>query len=108
MRNLDEVEGLVNEVKEFLIEQYDDRIKQVIVYGSFARGEATDDSDVDVAVIVDDDLNIEAVEAKLNDFLFNILLERNELISVFAIPESIFENYRSPFILNTREEGVPI
>ena len=108
MRSLDEVKAILNEVKEFLIEQYSDGIKQVIVYGSFARGEATDDSDIDVAVVVDDDLGVEAVEAELNDFLFNILLERNELISVFAIPESIFENYRSPFILNTREQGVPI
>ncbi len=108
MRNIDEIRDLINEIKNFLIKQYSDRIKQVIVYGSFARGEATDDSDIDVAVIVDDNLNVKDVETGLNELLFDILLKRNELISVFAIPESIFKNYKSPFILNTKGEGVVI
>ncbi len=51
----------------------------------------TNDYDIDVALIIDDCLSIEDVEAELSDFLFDILLERNELISVFAIPERIFE-----------------
>ena len=108
MRNLDEIRDLVDEIKKFLIEKYGDGIKQVLVYGSFARGEATNESDIDVAVIVDDSLNTEKVEGELSDFLFDILLDRNELISVFAIPENIFENYKSPFILNTKAEGVAI
>ncbi len=108
MRKLDDVKDLVDEIKNFLIEKYDDKIKQVLVYGSFARGEATEDSDIDMAVIVDDSLNTAGVESELSDFLFDILLERKELISVVAIPESIFENYKSPFILNTKAEGVAI
>ncbi len=108
MRSLDEIKDLVNEIKKYLTEKYGEGIKQVLVYGSFARGEATKDSDIDMAVIVDDSMNTESVEAGLNDFLFDILLERNELISIFAIPESIFENYRSPFIINTKAEGIVI
>jgi len=75
---------------------------------SFARGEATEASDIDMAVIIDDSINAENVEKELSDFLFDILLDRKELISVFAIPESIYENYNSPFILNTKAEGVTI
>jgi predicted nucleotidyltransferase len=108
MRTLDDIKDLVNEIKRFIIEKYGDNIKQVIVYGSFARGEATEASDIDMAVIIDDSLNAENVEKELSDFLFDILLERKELISVFAIPESIYENYNSPFILNTKAEGVAI
>jgi predicted nucleotidyltransferase len=108
MRSIDEIMDLVIDIKKFLIKQYENRIKDVIVYGSFARGEATGNSDIDMVVIVEDNLNTEAVEAGLSDFLFNILLERNELISVFAIPETIFKTYKSPFILNTKEEGVVI
>jgi predicted nucleotidyltransferase len=108
MRKLDDIKDLAEEIKKFLIEKYDNKIKQVLVYGSFARGEATEDSDIDMAVIVDDNVNTEEVESELSDFLFDILLERKELISVVAIPESIFESYRSPFILNTKAEGVAI
>lgn len=108
MRTLDEIKDIADEIKKFLIREYGNGIKQVLIYGSFARGEATEDSDIDMAVIIDDSLKAENVEKELSDFLFDILLERKELISVFAIPESIFENYNSPFILNTKAEGVAI
>ena len=108
MRTLEDIKDLVNGIKRFLIDTYGDNIKQVVVYGSFARGEATEASDIDMAVIIDDSINAENVEKELSDFLFDILLDRKELISVFAIPESIYENYNSPFILNTKAEGVAI
>ncbi len=108
MRTFDDIKDLANEIKRFLIDKYNDDIKQVIVYGSFARGEATEASDIDMVVIIDDSINAENVENELSDFLFDILLDRKELISVFAIPESIYENYNSPFILNTKAEGIAI
>ena len=108
MRTLEDIKDLANEIKRFLIDKYGKDIKQVMVYGSFARGEATEASDIDMAVIIDDSINAENVEKELSDFLFDILLDRKELISVFAIPESIYENYNSPFILNTKAEGVTI
>lgn len=108
MRNIDEVRDLIEEIKNFLVDRYDNRIKQVLVYGSFARGEATDGSDIDMAIIIDDSLNPEDVESELSDILFEILLDRKELVSVVAIPNSLFENYRSPFILTTKAEGVVI
>ncbi len=108
MRTLEDIKDLAIEIKRFLIDKYGDGIKQVIVYGSFARGEATEASDIDMVAIIDDGINAEDVENELSDFLLDILLDRKELISVFAIPESIYENYNSPFILNTKAEGVAI
>ncbi|MCP4994595.1 MAG: nucleotidyltransferase domain-containing protein, partial [Gammaproteobacteria bacterium] len=95
MRNLDEIRELVKEIKESLVALHGDAIKKTIVYGSFARGDATEDSDIDMAIVVADRLDPRQVEEELDDLLFSILLERKELVSVLAIPESIFENYRS-------------
>jgi predicted nucleotidyltransferase len=108
MKGVEDVKDLTKEIKDHLIDRYGDDIRQVVVYGSYARGEATDDSDLDVLVVVSDSLDPVEVERSLSDLLFDLLLERKELVSVIAIPEDIFENYRSPFILNAREEGVPI
>ncbi len=108
MKGVEDVKDLTKEIKDHLIDRYGDDIRQVVVYGSYARGEATDDSDLDVFVVVSDSLDPVEVERSLSDLLFDLLLERKELVSVLAIPEGIFENYRSPFILNAREEGVPI
>ena len=108
MRNLDEIKELVKEIKESLVALYGDAIKKIIVYGSFARGDATEDSDIDLAIVVADRLDPRKVEEALDDLLFSILLERKELVSILAIPESVFKNYRSPVILNAKEEGIPV
>ncbi len=108
MRNIDEIKDLIKEIKRNLIDRYSNKIKQVIIYGSFARGEATKDSDIDIAIIIDDNLSVDVVEEGLSDFLFDILLEKNELISAFAIPEKIFKNYNSPYILNVKKEAIII
>lgn len=108
MRDIEEIRYLIAEVKEYLVSQYSGKIKKVIIYGSFARGKATDDSDIDVAIVVADELNNRELERSLEDLLFRIVEEKQELISVVILTESHFNGYNSPFILNTRKEGVNI
>jgi predicted nucleotidyltransferase len=85
---------------------YEGKIKQVILYGSHVRGQATKDSDVDVLVVVDDSLNPFEVRRSLGDIILDILLEEEELVSVIVVPEHFFKNYNSPFLLNVKDEGV--
>jgi len=67
---------LVNQVKSHLIERYGDKIREIILYGSHARGEATKDSDIDLVVLIDDSINPSNVKRSLSDLLFDILLEK--------------------------------
>jgi predicted nucleotidyltransferase len=97
---------LVNPIKEYLVKIYGERIKKVILYVSYVRGEATGDSDIDILVLVDDSLNPFEVRKRLSDLLFDILLEKGEVVSVIAVPEHFFEKYNSPFMLNVKKEGV--
>ena len=100
------IERLVNQIKEPLLKMYGEKIKQVILYGSYVRGLATKDSDIDLLVVVDDSLNPSEVRKSLSDVIFDILLEKGELISVIVVPEHFFKNYNSPFLLNVKEEGI--
>jgi predicted nucleotidyltransferase len=102
------VKQLVNQIKKYLIKEYGEKIKQIIIYGSYVRGEATKDSDIDILVVIDDSLNPFEVRKNLSDIIFDILLEKKELISVIPVPETIFKDYKSPFILNVKEEGMVI
>nr|MDO8099442.1 nucleotidyltransferase domain-containing protein [Candidatus Njordarchaeota archaeon] len=108
MRTIDEIKGIVAEAKKRLVNNYETRIRKVIIYGSFARGEATKDSDIDILVVVDDALEPFDVRESLNDFLTHVLLEKGELVSVQVVPESEFRDYNSPFLMNVRAEGVPV
>ena len=95
-------------MKSHLIGKYGDKIKEIILYGSHARGEATKDSDIDLLVLVDDSVNPSDVRRSLSDLLFDILLEKGELVSVVVLPKTFFENYNHPFVINVRKEGIRI
>ena len=99
---------LINQIKSYLIERYGDKIREIILYGSHARGEATKDSDIDLLVLVDDSVNPSDVRKSLSDLLFDILLEKGELISVVVLPQTFFENYNYPFVINVRKEGIRV
>ncbi len=85
---------------------YGEGIKKVILYGSCVRSETTRDSDIDILVLVDQSLNPFEVRESLSDLLFDIILNEGELVSVIVVPEDFYDNYRSPFILNVKKEGV--
>ena len=85
---------------------YGEKIHQIVLYGSHARGEATPDSDVDILVAVDDRLDPFEVRRSLGDVLYDITLHKNELVSVIVVPASFFTGYNSPFMMNVRDEGV--
>ena len=99
--------GLVRRVKDFLVARYGNRIRQVILYGSCARGEQTEHSDVDVLVIVDDSLKPFEVRDALGDLIVDILLEEDKLLSVMVLTEKEFER-EIPVRVNVEKEGVLI
>ena len=102
----EKVKSLIDKIKAPLIKMYGEKIKKVILYGSYVRGNATRDSDIDILVLVDESLNPFEVRESLSDLLFDIVLEEGELVSVIAVPEHFYESYNSPFMLNVKKEGV--
>ena len=82
---------LITRTKSHLIKLNSEKVKKVILYGSYARGEATKDSDIDVLVVVGDSFDPSEVRRSLSDIIFDILIEKEELISIIAVPESFFD-----------------
>lgn len=100
--------AIAKRVRELLEKTYGSGIKSVILYGSQVRGTATEDSDVDLLVVADDSLKPDEVRRSLSDLLLDILLDEGELVSVVVLPDSFYKSYNSPFLLNVREQGVPV
>lgn len=103
-----EVHTIARHVREYLEALYGSQIKAIILYGSWARGSATPDSDVDLLVVVDDALDPWSVRRSLDGILFDILLETGLLISAIVVPQSYYEGYRSPFLVHVRQEGIRV
>ncbi len=92
-----------------VLERYEKNIESIILFGSVARGESKEDSDVDVLVIWKGN-KLEGWDV-LEDIAMDILLEYGQLISIKIIyPQEYFGmlNIGSSFIQNIKREGVVI
>jgi predicted nucleotidyltransferase len=86
-------------------EKYKDKIDSIILFGSVAREEAKEDSDIDILVIWKGD-EAEGWRA-MTGLAFDVLLDEEEYISVkvLGLEDLKAEN---PFIKNVLDEGVKI
>lgn len=100
-----EIQAFVNQVKEILGK----RLKKVILYGSYARGDYNKQSDVDIMILTD--LSFEEIEEyrdRISDIAYDIELDTGIILS--PVIKNI-EKYNSrirfvPFYKNVEREGV--
>ena len=106
------IENILEEYVKGLFKIIGKNLKQVILYGSYARGEQVDDdeiSDIDIMILVDlNEKEIKQIERKVLDYSYDLDLDYNILLS--PIIENI-DNYRKrtkymAFYKNIKSEGV--
>lgn len=86
-------------------------LRKVILYGSYARGDFDEDSDLDVMVLTSlAEDEIKPIEYKLYDVSFEFLMEYGVDISVIVKNEEHFKYCLGalPFYDNIEKEGVAI
>lgn len=96
--------SFVDEAKKI----YADNLREIILYGSVARDEARDDSDVDIAILVDSDE--EGMYDRILDVVVDIELKYNLVISVVLIEMDRFTKWGDvlPFYKNIKKEGITL
>ncbi len=101
---------LLQAIKERLAELYGDRLKGVILFGSEARGEADEESDVDFLVLLDGPVDIGREIRAILKTLYPLQLERNFYRPLEVIPVDVEEYEEQSFSLyrHAREEGIPL
>lgn len=94
------------ELKSLLGELYGDRLDGIYLYGSHARGEATDRSDIDVLAVLEGDVRPGREIGRMSQGVSRICLRHGVLLSVMPVPKAWFHDRKSPFYLNVRREAV--
>lgn len=103
------IEHILKEFKLKIAELYGQRLKKVVLYGSYARGQANDEhSDIDLAVVLDDDVNPGKEIDRMIDIITDINLDYDILLSVYPVSENDYHSVNSPLLLNLRREGIPV
>ncbi|MCP4259558.1 MAG: nucleotidyltransferase domain-containing protein [Planctomycetes bacterium] len=101
-----EIEPVLKEFREKTEKLYNERLKGIILYGSYARKQQTVDSDIDLAVVLEGDVVAGKEIDRLIDVITDINIDYGVLLSVYPVSEEDYNSINSPLLLNIREEGV--
>ena len=87
---------------------YGDKIRGIYLYGSYARGDFDEESDIDFAAIVEgEQVELRKKRSENYDDLNHVELDYDVVISFGVIPAFYFDKYFSevPYYKNVLEEG---
>ena len=84
---------------------YGNNLKQIILFGSYARGNFTSDSDIDILIVTQKKLSKPEREQLIN-FISDVSINDDILINFIEMLTQKFELEHSPLLLNIRREGV--
>ena len=85
MKNLTDIEEILRNYKPILREKY--KVKEIGVFGSYARGEQTETSDIDILVHLYEPVGWEFLDLK--EFLESILNNNIDLVTNNALKSRI-------------------
>ena len=78
------------------------------MFGSWARGQADEDSDVDVAILLDRVPSRFAEVERTSKFGSDLSLNEGRLVTFFFVPEADFRAGRYAIYRAIRDEGIPV
>jgi len=102
------VRKIIKEFEKFVLVLYGKRLKKVILYGSWARKEANNDSDIDLAVVLRGEVNPTREIDRMIDIITDFNLKYGILLSVYPVSEDNYRVLQSPLLINIRREGIPV
>jgi predicted nucleotidyltransferase len=101
------VERLLAELKSGLGGLYAERLRGVYLYGSYARGRAEGESDVDVLVVLDRLDSYGAEIDRTSMLVSNLSLRHGLSVSRVFLSERDWQRGEGAFLANVREESIP-
>lgn len=111
MCTAEQLNGLTADLVSEYRRLFGDSLRQVILYGSYARGNPDEESDVDVAALVDCSREtLRKTFERLGEISSELSLAYGITVSPTAIPFADFQNYQDalPYYRNIRSEGVQL
>ena len=101
-----QLKSLSDEVKQALIELYGDRLDRVILYGSYARGDFHNESDIDYLVVLrDKEVKTGKEIFYMGDKIGGLSFDYDLFISAKPTSLAKFQTSDLLFYQNVRREG---
>lgn len=102
---------LLDEMKEELVQGltaiFQNNISMIILYGSVARNEATNESDIDIAIIIKEEMDNQTKKQFIS-WAADMDIRYEKVFSIVDIREENMKKWERilPFYQNIRKEGI--
>ena len=100
------IKNLLAELKQGLARIYGDRLKAVYLFGSYARGDYHEGSDLDVMIVLDTYKSYWDELVRSAELASDLSLEYDVTVSRMIMTEEQWKKGDLPVLVNVRAEGV--
>jgi predicted nucleotidyltransferase len=101
------VHDVLSDLKAGLRLEYGDRLRGIYLFGSYARGEADSESDLDVLVVLQDFTRYALEVDRTAELAADLSLKYSVTVSLVFFREREWLHGDTPFLSNVRDEAVP-
>ncbi len=100
------IQPLLNTVKQEIHQLYRERLDSVYLFGSYARGEASEHSDIDLLVVLNDNTISPFTEiGVMGELTYRASLDYDKLVTVVPVTKQRFDLLASPLYRTVKQEG---
>lgn len=106
-----QLKKITSEVSQGVKKALGERLHNIILYGSYARGDYNDGSDIDIMVLADGSDNEKPVFLRAIDKISSSISLKNDItVSISLKDKHFFDTHTSvlPFYRNVETEGVEV
>jgi predicted nucleotidyltransferase len=96
------------ELRRILQRLYGPRLQRLVLFGSQARGDANQESDVDVLVVLEGQVSAAEEIERTGQAATELSLKHGIALSCVFVSADRFVRENSPLLLNVRREGVRV
>jgi predicted nucleotidyltransferase len=103
-----QTQTILTELRRRLEELYGERLERLVLFGSQARGDAEDGSDIDVLIVLKGTVDLGKEVEFAGGLLAELSLKFDTVISPVFVSSSRYRTSQTPLLRNVRREGLPI
>jgi predicted nucleotidyltransferase len=102
------VRDALREARDALRQMYGSRLQRLVVFGSQARGEAGEDSDIDLLVVLNGPVNAHEEARRTSDLVIDVAIHHGVALSIVHLSADEFADTGRSFVQNVQADGVEL